>query len=199
MTSVGLPRPQLDSNMRNFDDVAQSGPGADGIRHQDEFMSGHAQRRAKLTTIYELMDVVLNPGARSSDEVRDYAQAVLRGRAATRTSRERVRASAAMVSHLAAMDDRVEGKRTGILTAFTDIDDMLNGGPNEGALVILGAGPSMGKMAQALNIATHVAASAVVLVLSQEMQNGDLLDRELALLGRIPLGTIIKGNLTPMQ
>lgn len=199
VVSVGAALPQLEDGMAYLNDIAQSVPSAANIGRYAKIVRDHALRRATLATIYELMDVVRNPGPRSADDVLDYAQAALGGLAVTRTVQEPAKASAAMVPHLSTMDDRVEGKRTGILTGFTDLDDLFNGGPNEGALVILGARPSMGKTALALNIATHVAASAPVLVLSQEMQNGDLLDRELAMLGRIPLGTIIKGNLSPMQ
>ncbi|WP_182220308.1 hypothetical protein [Rugamonas fusca] len=55
--------------MRYLDDITQNVPSAVGINHQDKFVRGHALRRATLAIIYELMDVVRNPGSCVSFDV----------------------------------------------------------------------------------------------------------------------------------
>jgi replicative DNA helicase len=140
---------------------------------------------------------VLKPGRRPARELLDAAQSALSTLAESRTAREPIPVRDAMAAHIDVIDGRVDRKYTGIATGFRDIDTLLTGGPNRGALVILGARPSMGKTALALNIATNVAQDYSVLFLSQEMMNGELLDRTLASLGRIPLGSVIRGDMTP--
>jgi replicative DNA helicase len=104
-----------------------------------------------------------------------------------------------MIAHIATIDSRTEGKGSGIPTGFSNIDQLLTGGPNRGALVILGARPSMGKTALSLNIATNVARDHTVLVLSMEMVKAELLDRAIASLGKVPLSAIIRGELTAQE
>jgi replicative DNA helicase len=155
-----------------------------------------ALRRGLLAATDSMAAMAVNPGGRSAGEVLDAAQSALSALAETRVVREPIRASDAMIAHIDVLDGRAERKYSGIATGFSDIDALLTGGPNRGALVILGARPSMGKTALALNIACNVARDYSVLFLSQEMQNGELLDRCLASLGRIPLSSVITGDMS---
>lgn len=182
--------------MSYLNDVHQSTPSAANIARYAELVRDRALRRGLLVATADMSEMAINPGHRTAGEVLDAAQSALFALAETRTLGEPIRASAAMIAHIDVMDGRVDRKYTGIATGFGDIDALLTGGPNRGALVILGARPSMGKTALALNIATNVARDYSVLFLSQEMQNGELLDRALASLGRIPLGSVIRGDLT---
>lgn len=185
--------------MPYLNSIAQSTPSAANISRYADLVRDRALRRGLLAATSEMSELAFNPGGRSAGEVLDVAQSALAALAETRTVREPVRAGNAMVSHLEVLDGRVEHKRSGIPTGFTDVDALLTGGPNRGALVILGARPSMGKTALALNIALNAARDYTVLFLSQEMQNGELLDRALAALGRIPLSAVIRGDMTPVE
>lgn len=182
--------------MSYLNDMHQSTPSAANIARYAELVRDRALRRGLLAATADMSEMAINPGYRTAGEVLDAAQSALSALAETRTLGEPIRASVAMIAHIDVMDGRVDRKCTGIATGFADIDALLTGGPNRGALVILGARPSMGKTALALNIATNVARDYSVLFLSQEMQNGELLDRTLASLGRIPLGSVIRGDLT---
>ncbi|MEI4619853.1 replicative DNA helicase [Bacillus cereus] len=74
---------------------------------------------------------------------------------------------------------------TGIETGFTALDKMTCG-LQEGDFVVVGARPSIGKTAFALNIALHAAKSdAVVGLFSLEMSNKQLLKRMLSCLGGV--------------
>ena len=185
--------------MAYLNSIQQSTPSAANIGRYADLVRDRALRRGLLAATAEMSEMAFNPGARNAGEVLDAAQTALAALAETRTVREPIRASEAMAAHLDVLDGRVEHKHSGIPTGFADIDALLTGGPNRGALVILGARPSMGKTALALNIAANVARDYSVLFLSQEMQNGELLDRALASLGRIPLGAVIRGDMTAAE
>ncbi|MDZ5606136.1 replicative DNA helicase [Bacillus pseudomycoides] len=74
---------------------------------------------------------------------------------------------------------------TGIETGFTALDKMTCG-LQEGDFVVIGARPSIGKTAFALNIALHAAKSdAAVGLFSLEMSNKQLLKRMISCLGEV--------------
>ncbi len=86
------------------------------------------------------------------------------------------------------LNARVRGEQLadGVLTHFTDFDNM-TGGLHSGELVILAARPSMGKTAFAMNIAEQVAMQerAPVLFVSLEMSSIELADRLLCSVARV--------------
>lgn len=181
--------------MQYLNSLAQNTPSAANVGRYAEIVRDRALRRGLIAETARLADLAFNPAGKTAAEVLDVAQAAISTLAETRTAREPVRAGEAMVAHIDVMDGRVERKFSGIPTGFSNIDELLTGGPNRGALVILGARPSMGKTALSLNIALNVARTYGVLFLSQEMQTGELLDRALATLGRISLSSIIRGDM----
>lgn len=85
---------------------------------------------------------------------------------------------------------------TGLGTGFTDLDDLTSGlQPN--ALYVLGARPSAGKTALALNIATHVAIEekVPVLLFSLEMGEMELTTRTLCSESRVDSKRLRNGQL----
>lgn len=193
--SVGSALPAITDCMRYLNDMAQSCPSAANIRRHADVVRDRALRRGLLAASLDITEMAYNPGARGAGEILDAAQSALAALGESRTVREPERASDAMIAHCKVLDGRVEREYTGIPTGFRDLDEILTGGPNRGALVILGARPSMGKTALAMNIALSAARKHGVLVLSMEMTKGELLDRALAVLGRIPLGAVIRGDM----
>lgn len=183
-------------------DMAQSCPSAANIGHHAELVRDRALRRALLAATGEVAELARQPGARTAAQVLDEAQGRLATLAETRAAREPVHASEAMIAHLPLIQARADGLASamGIATGFDGLDRVLGGGPSRGNLVIVAGRPSMGKTALAVNIACNVAGrGATALVLSMEMQNGELLDRVLATLGSIPLARLRDGQLTPDQ
>lgn len=85
---------------------------------------------------------------------------------------------------------------TGLGTGFTDLDE-LTSGLQPGALYVLGARPSMGKTALALNIAAHVAIEKTpVLVFSLEMGELELTNRVLCAEARVDSKRLRNGRVT---
>jgi hypothetical protein len=156
--------------MAYLNSMAQSCPNAANIAHYAELVRDRALRCALLAASGEVSEMALRPGVRSAPQVLDAAQLALAALAETRIARCPQSGKKAMVAHMASINARLAGDvgTQGIATGCTDIDRLLNGGPNRGNLVILGESPSIGKT-----------------VLSFEMQNGELLDRVLAGLGGI--------------
>jgi replicative DNA helicase len=86
---------------------------------------------------------------------------------------------------------------TGIPTGFVDLDELTSGlQPN--ALYVVGARPSAGKTALALNIASHAALEAQrpVLIFSLEMGQIELTQRMLCSEARVDSKRVRNGNLT---
>jgi replicative DNA helicase len=85
---------------------------------------------------------------------------------------------------------------TGLATGFNDLDE-LTSGLQPGALYVLGARPSMGKTALALNIATNAALEKVpVLVFSLEMGELELTNRVLCAEARVDSKRLRNGQVS---
>ena len=88
------------------------------------------------------------------------------------------------------------GGLRGVPTGFSEIDNLLSG-LQKSDLIILGARPSMGKTALALNIAKHIALQAKQPVgfFSIEMSRDQIIDRLIASEAQIPLWELRTGHL----
>ncbi len=97
------------------------------------------------------------------------------------------------------IDLRLHGEQlaSGVLTHFTDFDQM-SGGLHNGELIILAARPSMGKTAFAMNIAEHVSMKerAPVLFVSLEMNAIELVDRLLCSVAKVNGSRMRVGTIT---
>lgn len=114
---------------------------------------------------------------------------------ATLADREPKRVRDLLGSYLETVGKRWEKSGGSFDTGFPDLDKRMNGGLAPGALVILAARPGMGKTALALQLAEHFAErDRPALVLSQEMQSVQLIDRTVAFVGRIDLSKILTGD-----
>lgn len=98
------------------------------------------------------------------------------------------------VDILQARSDRA-GEIDGLTTGIPDLDANLQG-LKPGQMVVIAGRPSMGKTTIAMNIAENAALklNKPVLMVSLEMSKGQLLDRLIAAVGRIPLNSIKDGS-----
>lgn len=101
----------------------------------------------------------------------------------------------AAMLHMDVIEQRETGAVRGIQTGLIDLDEILDGGMQRGNLVVIGARPSMGKTALGMTVGLHAAHSHSVAMLSMEMPHSDLRDRQLAILGRIPLSHLKRPKL----
>ena len=106
-----------------------------------------------------------------------------------------VDADEAALSHMEILEQRESGAVRGITTGLFDLDEMLDGGMQRGNLIVIGARPSMGKTALGMTVGLHAAQNHAVAMLSMEMPHADLRDRQLAILGRIPLSHLKRPKL----
>ncbi len=101
----------------------------------------------------------------------------------------------AAMLHMDVIEQRETGAVRGIQTGLIDLDEILDGGMQRGNLVVIGARPSMGKTALGMTIGLHASHIHSVAMLSMEMPHSDLRDRQLAILGRIPLSHLKRPKL----
>ncbi len=108
-------------------------------------------------------------------------------------------ASELVSQRLEYLDNLASGKTSpGRSTGLPRLDLALGGGLKGGKLIVLAARPSVGKSSLAGQIALAVAgAGGPVLVLSQEMPAGELIDRCLSNLGRVGMGALASGQFKP--
>ena len=174
--------------------LAQSVPSAANVGRYADIVLEKAMRRAVIAAADEVQ--ALAWGSSAPDELLDQAAtmfgAIRRTRAATapRSLGELVATRADHWSSLAEGDTVA-----GIPTGFTKLDEALGGGIKPGKVIVLAARPSVGKTSLAAQIGLNVAATGNrVLMLSQEMQAGELVDRAVANLGRVELDRLTTGH-----
>ena len=103
---------------------------------------------------------------------------------------EWVDAHESAIKHLDVLEQREAGTNTGIASGIYDFDEMLDGGFHKGNLIVIGARPAMGKSALGLTMGLHIAQGACVGFISMEMSRTDISDRQVAILGSVPLSAI---------
>jgi len=152
-----------------------------------------AMRRGLRTAGERIVMLGETKGA-SATSLIEKAQAEIDVLAASPSKRDPKPVSEVMSEHFAVLEERSEGRIRVIPTGIDDLDNMLAGGIRPGNVVVLGARPSVGKTALAMSIAAHVAERHKVLVLSMEMSAGEVSDRLIAMLGQIPLDSVLKAS-----
>lgn len=108
-----------------------------------------------------------------------------------------ITAGEAIRSHVEELERReaLGGAMDGLPTGIEALDAKLKG-MKPGQLIVIAGRPKMGKTTLAMNIADNVAVrnGRSVLVFSQEMSHGELMDKSLASLGGIPLSALQDGT-----
>ncbi len=84
-------------------------------------------------------------------------------------------------------------------SGFPSVDRMLGGGVRRGDLVVLGGDVGSGKSALLLALALRMSAHATVVLWSGEMTVDRVLERALAVEGRVPVDALRSGELDDMQ
>lgn len=102
-----------------------------------------------------------------------------------------------MPNYIELVQDRLEGKVKPMPTGFEKLDEKLGGGLDKGTLTVVAGRPAMGKTAFALSIARNVSFDESVLFFSMEMPKSQVIDRNVAALGKIPMGWLKMPNDNP--
>ena len=168
-----------------------------GVKRHAEIIVEKANLRALQSAASEIVESLSGPG--SAVEKIDAAQKAVMAVSdrATLGERKPQRVSALLPDYLDAVGARWEKSGGGHPTGFPSVDRRVNGGLDEGWVIILAGRPGMGKTSLALEISLNFAHDGVPsLVCSQEMQSGQLLDRAIAIEGRLELSKVIAGEMT---
>lgn len=110
-----------------------------------------------------------------------------------------VHAFTLLSGHMDILTARMEGTIKPISTGFADLDRQLDGGLERGTLTVVAARPAMGKTAMGLALARNVAATGPALFLSMEMSKTQVVDRNIAALGGIPISLLRNPAFTDMS
>ena len=170
-------------------DLASAVCSCAGIRRHAEIIVEKASIRSLLAVSSQIQELVIEPGLSTQEKI-DGAQKLVMGIAQRTVVGDAGPKSVAELfdGYCEVMSSRVEGEGTGMSTGFPDLDKRMGSGIEGGWFVVLAGRPGSGKTALALQIAHHFANDGLPsLVLSQEMQGNQLLDRIVSFVGKVPL------------
>lgn len=175
--------------------LAQTVPSAANVQRYAEIVREKATRRAILAAADQVQ--ALAREQMPADEVLDRAASIFAEVKRTRAARAPRALGDLVAQRLEHWQQLAAGEtEAGISTGLSKLDEALGGGIKPGRVIVLAARPSVGKTSLAAQIGLNVAAlGQPVLVLSQEMQAGDLVDRAIANLGRVELDHLMTGKL----
>jgi replicative DNA helicase len=168
-------------------------PSATNIGRHADIVVEKALRRAMVAAADQARDLAHSAG--ETDAVLDRVASLFAGikrSAAAGAPRRLGGLVSARLAHWQALEagDTVSGISTGL----EHLDTALGGGLKPGKVIVLAARPSVGKTSLAGQIGLSVAGQGhSVLMLSQEMPAGDLVDRAIANLGGVRLDRITTG------
>lgn len=167
-----------------------------------------ANARAYANTVLERSTVrALMTAARAIHEIAEgdsgtedkitQAQAEINAIGNSSAGSETITAGEAVRKHIEELERRqaLGGAMDGLATGIPSLDAKIMG-LKGGQLIVIAGRPKMGKTTLAMNIVDNVAVRGGkhVLVFSQEMSHGELMDKSLASLGNIPLKALKDGS-----
>jgi replicative DNA helicase len=181
-----------------LNDLAQSVPSASNVSTYAGFVIDRALRRTLLDKSGQAQQIAQS--AETADKALDEIAMMFSTIERAQRKKEPRRLSAAFPDRCDHWTDLAAGESAaGISIGLRTVDRSMCGGAHRGQLLVIGARTSVGKTALALAMAISVAEQGHgVLMLSQEMSEGELLDRIAANLAGVSLGSITEGKM-PQQ
>lgn len=186
------------ANLGYLNSMATGTPSTANIARYASIVREKAQRRALMQAAGEVSDLAANDFTRDAASLIDRMQGQLERLSEERPDSEPVKVSDDLGNYVDELERRSEG--TGpraISTSFPDLDKRLMGGIRRGELVIVAARPKMGKSAFAFNVAVNAAREHSVLICSMEMPRTQIHDRNVAMIGKIPLPYLLDPRQMP--
>ncbi|UXC37336.1 replicative DNA helicase [Cupriavidus gilardii] len=160
-------------------------PSTANVARYAEIIRDRAAKRQLISLAGDMRQMA--SGADGYRSVVDRVQARLELLAQERAKSEPVRASDDLPNYFDRLQAAAEGEISATPTGFRDLDEKLGGGLRSGELVIVAGRPSMGKTAFALAIADAAAVGGTAAFLSMEMPRDQLHERNISMLGKLPL------------
>lgn len=178
--------------------MARNVPSSANIKRYADIVREHAMRREVIAAASELGELAFKTSDISS--VMDATQARLLKITEGVQTDEPKSIREVVAEHYNTLEKRLQNDRKGITTGLVDLDGILNGGWHRGQSVVIAGRPGHGKSALSLHNAIAAARAGYgVLYLSMEMVEGELADRALSQLGKIPLGNLLTGKLSESE
>jgi replicative DNA helicase len=186
--------------------LATSTPGAGNIVRHAEIVRDAALKRRLVSASHDISEKVHAPGALTSRELLDYAQAKVMAisEQAIKHAGGPQHVGPVLDAVLHRMDDLSRRKNqdelTGLATGFGELDKLTTG-MQPGELIVIAARPAMGKTALALNIVEHVALEKGknVAFFSLEMANDQLGVRLLSAVSKLNQQRVKVGRLNDAE
>lgn len=178
-------RGQVDDCLPYLNSIQQSIGSAANIVRYAEMVIDKSVKRALLALSGEIQDVV-NSGLESSIVI-DQMATKLDALAHRKSKQEPKKLSDTLSSYVETIQGRMDGTIKPIATGFRDLDAKLGGGADRGTLVVVAGRPGTGKTAMGLALARNAGELGTSLVLSMEMPEVQVNDRNVAALGKIPV------------
>lgn len=176
---------KVDDCLKYLANLRMSAVSAANITRHAEIIADKATKRALAALSIEMRELAASP--QSAASCVDLVASKLDAMAQKKTASEPVVIGSMMVDYLSMIQNRMEGAVRPVSTGFAHLDEMLDGGFERGTLTVVAARPGMGKTAFGLGIARNVSHEGSALFLSMEMSNGQVNDRNIAALGKVPL------------
>ena len=179
-------------------ELAKNTPSVANIEHYAFIVRNRSQLRQLMSLGYQCSREATDPLANATD-VQESIEQQLFALGEGKSASEFVNINQCLTTVVEQIDEHFNGNVTvtGVPSGLEDLDDM-TAGFQEADLIILGARPSMGKTALALNFvdtALQTKIDRTVQIFSLEMPAKALLYRLMAILGHIDLGKLLKGKL----
>lgn len=177
-----------------LNDLAQSVPSAANMPRYAEIVVERSVLRKTLAALMEASQLVIEHEGDAAT-VLNQVTTLFSGIEARTAKKDPVDISAATMARLDHWEALFEGRlKPGISMGLPTLDSAI-GGIKAGALITVGARSGVGKTAFASQIGLSVAQQGkAVLLLSQEMVVGELVDRLIANLGRVSLASMTSGR-----
>lgn len=183
-----------------LNELAQYTASPANVRSYAEIVAERALSRGILAAADKARELAIEPGLSAAERL-DQCLDGFQKLTLRRTGNEPRAVSEIAASLADRIQDLYDGKTMpGIPTKFPTLDRLFGGGCKPGKQIVIAARPSVGKTALALEIAKVFALNGhAAAVLSQEMENNELVDRLAARLGMVDLGNIQTGKLQDFE
>lgn len=187
ITALAALQGQIPNIGEYLNSIVQSTPSAATVKRYADIVVDRAIKRGLLKVAGDLSVWASTP--ESADAIADRAATRIETLAQREVNEDPFHISDLLTEHSDVMTARVDGDESvaPIALGFTDLDKKLGGGLERGTLTIVAGRPSMGKTAFGLGAARNVAHAGVSLFLSMEMPRRQVMDRNVAALGKIDM------------
>jgi len=176
--------------------LSSSTPSAASIRVHADLVIDYSKRRKLVAACRE---IEAQAGTVPAVELADALAGKLDLISSSASSQEPVEFQESLTNYVELLQARMDGTVKPIATGFVDLDKRLDDGIERGTLTVLAARPGMGKTAFGLALARNVAEWGSAGFLSMEMPKAQVIDRNIAALGRVPISWLRKPDENDQQ